>query len=172
MAKSYYTRHELFILRNHVPVASLIEELRIPSKIIEGYFRFCCPVCHEFNTGINPKTNLARCFACQKNYNTIDLVMLVKGLNFINSVKLLQRFRDRKKEPACSNPLPFERPSSSQPISIGEILKTMGNGGDLVAKSQKENGNHSFNQLNDRIIQLEQKVEYLIQKIKVINPDS
>ena len=98
MAESHYTRQELFILRNHIPVDSLIKELGIPSKMIEGYFRFCCPVCHEFNTGVNPKTNLARCFDCRKNYNTIDLVMLVKGSNFIQSVKFLQRFNDRKEE--------------------------------------------------------------------------
>ena len=65
--------------------------------MIEGYFRFCCPVCNEFNTSVNSKTNLARCFDCRKNYNTIDLVMLVKGSNFIQSVNFLQRFMIEKK---------------------------------------------------------------------------
>ena len=126
MAESHYTRHELFILRNHIPVDSLIKELEIPSKMIEGYFRFCCPVCHEFNTGVNPKTNLARCFDCQKNYNTIDFVMLVRGSTFIQSVSFLQRLHDRKEEPVLPCPLPVERSQSAKPVSIGDIFKAMG----------------------------------------------
>jgi len=168
MTESHYTRQELFILRNHLPVGSLIKELGIPSKMIEGYFRFCCPVCHEFNTGVNPKTNLARCFDCRKNYNTIDLVMLVKGSNFIQSVKFLQRFDDRKEESVLPNTHPIERPSSAQPVSIGEIFKAIGTTGGLASKSREANDSQPFNQLNERIIQLEQKVEYLTQKLKVI----
>lgn len=168
MAESHYTRQELFILRNHIPIDSLIKELGIPSKMIEGYFRFCCPVCHEFNTGVNPKTNLARCFDCRKNYNTIDLVMLVKESNFIQSVNFLQRFHDRKEESVFPNPLLIERPSSAKAVSIGEIFKAIGTTGGLASKSQEANDNQPFKQLNERIIQLEQKVEYLTQKLKVI----
>ena len=171
MAESHYTRQELFILRNHIPVDSLIKELEIPSKMIEGHFRFCCPVCNEFNASINPKTNLARCFDCRKNYNTIDLVMLVKGSNFIQSVKFLQRIHDRKEESVPPNPLPTERPAA-QPVSIGEIFKAMGTAGSPVSKNQKANDTQLFNQLNERIIQLEQKVVYLIQKLKVIELNS
>ena len=171
MAESHYTRQELFILRNHIPVDSLIKELGIPSKMIEGYFRFCCPVCHEFNTGVNPKTNLARCFDCRKNYNTIDLVMLVKGSNFIQSVKFLQRFHDRKEESVLPNPHPIERLSSAQPVSIGKILKAMETAGGSISKRQKANS-QPFNQLNERIIELEQKVEYLTKKLKVIELNS
>lgn len=172
MAESHYTRQELFILRNHIPIDNLIKELEIPSKTIEGYFRFCCPVCHEFNASVNPKTNLARCFNCRKNYNTIDLVMLVKGSNFIQSVKFLQRFHDRKEEPVPPNPPQTERPPSAQPVSIGEILKAMKTAGDSVSKRQKADDNQPLNQLNERIIQLEQKVVYLIQKLKVIELNS
>ena len=172
MAESHYTRQELFILRNHIPVDSLIKELGIPFKMIEGYFRFCCPVCNKFNAGVNPKTNLARCFDCRKNYNTIDLVMLVKESNFIQSVKFLQRFHDRKEVSVLPNPLPIERPSSARVVSIGEIFKAMGTAGSSVSKNQKANDTQPFNQLNERIIQLEQKVVYLIQKLKVIELNS
>ena len=172
MAESHYTRQELFILRNHIPVDSLIKELGIPCKMIEGHFRFCCPVCNEFNASVNPKTNLARCFDCRKNYNTIDLVMLVKGSNFIQSVKFLQRFRDRKEVSVLPNPLPIERPSSARAVSIGEIFKAMGTAGGSASKRQKANDTQPFNQLNERIIQLEQKVVYLIQKLKVIELNS
>jgi hypothetical protein len=172
MAESHYTRQELFILRNHIPVDSLIKELGIPCKMIEGHFRFCCPVCNEFNASVNPKTNLARCFDCRKNYNTIDLVMLVKGSNFIQSVKFLQRLHDRKEESVPPNPLPIERPSSAGAVSIGEIFKAMGTAGGSVSKRQKANDSQPFNQLNERVIQLEQKVVYLIQKLKVIELNS
>jgi hypothetical protein len=56
---------ELFELRNNIPMEMLIKDrLQLPSKISEGVFRFLCPVCNEFQTGINPATNLARCFRC------------------------------------------------------------------------------------------------------------
>lgn len=65
--KRRFTGNELFKLRNLIPVDMLIREnLNIPSKISEGYFRFLCPVCREFRTATNPKTNLARCFLCEK----------------------------------------------------------------------------------------------------------
>lgn len=168
MAGSHYTRQELFILRNHIPIDSLIAELGIPSRMIEGYFRFCCPVCDEFNTAVNPQTNLARCFACRKNYNPIDLVMIVKGLDFIHSVKFLQKYRNSKKSPSSSPPS-LERPLSGMPVSIGKIFKTMETAGGSEPKKQHANTNHSYNQLHERINQLEQTVEQLIQKIRAID---
>jgi hypothetical protein len=87
-----FTGNELFKLRNLIPVDMLIkEQLDIPSKVSEGYFRFLCPVCNEFQTATNPKTNLARCFRCERNFNPIDLVMLVKGIGFVESVKYLKK---------------------------------------------------------------------------------
>jgi hypothetical protein len=62
----------------------------MPSKFSEGYLRFLCPVCNGFKTAVNPSTNLARCFSCEKNFNPIDLVMAVKGTGFIESVKYLK----------------------------------------------------------------------------------
>ena len=89
--KRRFTGNELFRLRNSIPVAGLIESnLKIPFKISEGCFRFLCPICGEFDTAVNPRTNLARCFRCEKNFNAIDLVMIVKGLNFIDTVEYLK----------------------------------------------------------------------------------
>ena len=69
----------------------LIEaKLGIPAKISEGIFRFLCPLCNEFQTAINPKTNLSRCFRCDKNFNTIDMVMICHNTGFVDSVKYLQ----------------------------------------------------------------------------------
>ncbi len=87
-----YPTQELFAVRNHIPIRLLIESiLHIPAKIVEGIFRFLCPLCSEFQTATQAKTNLARCFRCQKNFNTIDLVMIDKGLNFVQSVKFLKK---------------------------------------------------------------------------------
>ena len=38
----------------------------------------------------NPKTNLARCFRCERNFNTIDMVMICNGLRFVEGVKYLK----------------------------------------------------------------------------------
>ena len=89
--KRRFTSDELFKLRNLIPVDMLIrDQLDIPSKFSEGFFRFLCPICNGFKTATNPSTNLARCFSCQKNFNPIDLVMTVKGTGFIESVKYLK----------------------------------------------------------------------------------
>ena len=39
----------------------------------------------------NPKTNLARCFRCEKNFNPIDMVMVVKRFNFVEAVEFLDK---------------------------------------------------------------------------------
>jgi len=89
--KARFSSRELFDLRNNIPVDMLIrDQLHIPTKIRDGYFRFLCPVCNEFQTAINPNTSLARCFRCKKNFNTIDLVMVVRGYGFKDSVLFLK----------------------------------------------------------------------------------
>ena len=78
-------------MRNEIDVRMLIEKtLCIPCRVTQGCFRFMCPLCQGFNTAVNPKTNLARCFACEKNFNTIDLVMLIRQTDFVHSAKFLQ----------------------------------------------------------------------------------
>lgn len=81
-------------LRNEFPIARVLEVLEIPVKISEGYARFRCPCCAEFNTATRRETNLARCFRCEENFNPIDLVMLVRRLNFIDAVEFLIELRD------------------------------------------------------------------------------
>jgi len=88
----YFSSRELYKLRNSIPIDILIEkELAIPSKISEGFFRFLCPLCNEFQTAVNPKTNMGRCFRCEKNFNTIDVVMIWQNTGFVDSVKYLQK---------------------------------------------------------------------------------
>ena len=76
------------------------DHLQIPSKIRDGFFRFLCPFCNEFQTAVNPATNLARCFRCEKNFNTIDLVMLVRKYGFRDSVLYLKDLGKLSQVPA------------------------------------------------------------------------
>ena len=96
MGKQFSSK-ELYELRNLIPIDVLIEtQLGIPSKISEGIFRFLCPLCNEFQTGVNSKTNLSRCFRCEKNFNTIDMVMIWHNTDFVGSVKYLQTILDSR----------------------------------------------------------------------------
>ena len=89
MAK-YFTRQLLYRLRNEIAIADLLVRLDWPHKRREGRFVFLCPLCGEFLTATNPRTNLGRCFACERNFNPIDLVMLIRGVDFVNAVHYLE----------------------------------------------------------------------------------
>lgn len=87
-----FSAQQLHQIRNDIPLAYLLPNvLKHPCKYAEGYMRFLCPDCHEFNTAINSANNLARCFPCRKNFNTIDFVMLLKHLSFLKAVYFLRR---------------------------------------------------------------------------------
>jgi hypothetical protein len=80
----------LIQLRNDIPIEQLIAHiLDIPHKYSEGYFRFLCPVCYEFNTATKKETNLATCFRCRRNFNPIDMVMTYTGSDFLETVHFL-----------------------------------------------------------------------------------
>lgn len=92
MKRNRFSVQLLRSLRNRIPIADLIEgDLDLPSKESEGYLRFLCPICAEFNTATNPITNLARCFRCNRNFNPIDMVMAVQNCSFLDAVKSLNR---------------------------------------------------------------------------------
>lgn len=78
-------------LRNQISIAEIIcTRLQLPSKVRDSFLRFLCPLCSEFNTAVNSKTNLARCFSCQKNFNPIDLVIATTGCSFLEAVNFLE----------------------------------------------------------------------------------
>lgn len=97
-----FSSRQLFALRNNIPIDVLIRQLKIPSRIREGFLRFLCPLCNEFQTAVNPATNLARCFRCEKNFNTIDLVMEVKGYGFRDSVLFLKKLNMPPQDPVAA----------------------------------------------------------------------
>ncbi|ETR70495.1 MAG: DnaG11 [Candidatus Magnetoglobus multicellularis str. Araruama] len=117
-----FNKSELYELRNFIPIETLIEnELMIPSKRTTSGFKFQCIVCNEFQTAINPRTNLARCFRCERNFNPIDITMISKKIDFVQTVNYLKAYRKRihKKPDTCTQNL-------SVPLSIKEILMNMG----------------------------------------------
>ncbi len=83
-------------LRNDLKLRSVLQDLKVPTKQREGYLRFLCPLCGEFNTAVNPTTNLGRCFRCERNYNPIDMTMLVTRSSFLECVDLLERNLERE----------------------------------------------------------------------------
>ena len=90
------TKPYLRQLRNEVDVRMLlVDVLGVEHRHSGGHFRFLCPQCRQFDTAVNPKTNLGRCFSCRKNYNPIDLVIEVKRYDFLQAVEFLERFLEK-----------------------------------------------------------------------------
>ncbi len=88
MTEKRFSKQDLFQIRNQVSINQVIEHIvDLPCKMRDGYLRFVCPLCSDTNTATNPRTNLARCFRCKRNFNPIDLVMLVQGASFVEAVK-------------------------------------------------------------------------------------
>jgi DNA primase len=80
-------------LRNDLPMRVTIVALGRdgpPSKMRDGRFFFLCPKCGEMLATVNPRNNLAHCFACQRNFNNIDL-LLTLDYDFRSAVALLER---------------------------------------------------------------------------------
>jgi len=135
--KKRFTSNELFSLRNLIPIDVLIgKKLMIPSKFSEGFFRFLCPLCNEFQTATNPKTNLARCFRCERNFNTIDIVMICRKVNFVQSVKYLKEYQktiSNNKSTDANDTSAFDKKT----VALGQIFKNFGFPGPKT-KSLKE----------------------------------
>ena len=89
MAK-FFTRHELYKLRNNIPLTDVLSILKWPHKMRDGRVCFVCPQCSESLTAMNQRTNLGRCFRCEINFNPIDLVMLINDYDFVAAVHFLQ----------------------------------------------------------------------------------
>ena len=87
----HYTADFLTMLRNQIPIDTVIVDL-LNLEVRNGpkMLRFRCPLCYGFHTATNHKTNLARCFDCQKNFNPIDLIMTVGKCSFVEAVDLLK----------------------------------------------------------------------------------
>ena len=185
MTAKRFSNDMLYRLRNKIPLASVIKTaLGIPWKNTKGRFRFLCPLCNEFDTAVNPATNLARCFHCRKNFNAIDLVMLIRKSGFVDSVRFLEKFYENNPFSPIDNVMnpdtekhddgPAERrikredrASQSAPVHIGNILaQTMTL--DCEYDYQKKSVPVQQDIINERISELERKVDYMAHQIKII----
>lgn len=80
------------MLRNEIPIDEVIVDLlNLEQRNNHKMLCFRCPLCQGFHTATNHKTNLARCFHCQKNFNPIDLIMKVGNCGFLDAVEFLKK---------------------------------------------------------------------------------
>lgn len=87
----YYPADFLRMLRNDIPIDEVIVDLlNLEVQKDHKTIRFRCPLCYNFHTATNHKTNLARCFDCEKNFNPIDMVISVGNCGFVDAVKFLK----------------------------------------------------------------------------------
>ena len=87
----YYSANFLRRLRNDIPINEVIVNLlNLQVRNHQKILRFRCPLCYNFHTATNHKTNLARCFDCKKNFNPIDMVITVGNCGFVEAVKILK----------------------------------------------------------------------------------
>ena len=126
-----FSSEVLYELRNDISVERVIGELlRIPIKMREEIFRFLCPVCEEFQTAVNQRTNLGRCFRCEQNFNTIDLVCLVREIGFRDAVRVLQQFKLRSR--VSTDKTAHGTIDTRMPTKVAAVLKTSLVGNSLV----------------------------------------
>jgi hypothetical protein len=173
-----FSKHELFKLRNSININLLINEiLQIPSKATQAQLRFLCPVCSQFNTATKRETNLARCFSCKRNFNTIEMVMEAKHLDFIQSAKFLQDLlpenkskkmtgdkADASAQPQWSTSFQIRK----EPVVVDALIKdiSIGKSKKLNETSENDPANinqqaPAFGQLNDKINRLSKQMDQL-----------
>jgi DNA primase len=167
MATRRFSSQELYSLRNDIPIDTVIKNaLDIPCRISQGCFRFLCPLCNGFNTAVNPSTNLARCFCCEKNFNTIDLVMVITQSDFVNSIRFLKDYQ--KNIPNQIRPIrPVAKARENALEHIGNVLKTTVTPSAPIAPSCGSGEN-----VCNRILALEKILECLAQRIEEIAKSS
>ena len=165
MVAKRFSSEELYGLRNDIPIDRVIKDaLDIPWRDSEGCFRFLCPVCNEFNTAVNRATNLARCFYCERNFNAIDLVMLINQSDFVNSIRFLKKYhKDNQIQPIK----PDLKVRGDSPSHVGNVLKSFVMPPAPVGPSMGSNEN-----LCNRVLGLEQKFDLLARRIEEIAKSS
>ncbi len=174
--KQRFSKQELFAIRNNIPINTLIANI-LPSKYNEGFFRFICPICSQFQTSTDQKTNLSRCFNCKINFNTIEIVKYTKGLSFVESVYFLKKhFKNLLQKETRQSLDKFKqdahqlKDSNKKINSIGSILQSITP--ELTNPKISSIKTHSLKCNQDEIIQrisnLEQQVRYLTTELKKI----
>jgi hypothetical protein len=87
----FIRRDRLRQLRNDINFQSLFHRLGWPWKRRDdGVLQFVCPLCSESQTSVNPRTNLARCFRCDRNWNPIDFTIEVTRMDFLETIDYIE----------------------------------------------------------------------------------
>jgi len=161
MGKKKFSRQQLYFLRNEIPIEILIEKkLKMPCRTAGGRFGFLCPLCGEFNTSVNRQTNLARCFGCGKNFNAIDLVMVIRKVDFVTSIRYLEALVQNNQIKSNTQQTSINR-VENQPTHIGNILKS-------IVPTQMAELPGASKSVHERIEALEKKVELLTCRMRTI----
>ena len=149
-----FSPQELTLLRNRVPITHLIKTLlEMPARSSNGKLTFACPSCGGYDTSIHTAHNLARCFACRKNFNPIELVMYHLQMGFVDSVRWL---KCRIPETPAQN-----KPSgNTQPSCIGDILADV-----IPSPPNAKAGSTSEQSILQRLSALEDSVRHLCRVI-------
>jgi hypothetical protein len=158
-----FTSKQLYVLRNEIPIDRLIERyLSIPCHRSEKRFRFACPLCGGFKTSILWEKNLSRCFQCNKNFNTIDLVIHIMNVDFVESVRRLEKYHARIIK-LNTGPISARKTDSFVPIGkvIADILPQK-----PVEGIKRENAPDDNQAMSGRIDELETKIENLSLQIE------
>jgi len=159
-----FSKRLLHDIRNRIPIEQLIKmQLGIRHYTDNGIFRFECPLCASFHTSVKKDTNLARCFNCRANLNTIEMVMEVKKVRFRQSVNYLIPFLNEplktqvihhtgRAEDIRHVSTSAGRPSSDDLSALEQVLRSL----------PEVNGSLSNQQLSEsRIQSLEKEMEKL-----------
>ena len=149
-----FSAQQLHVLRNDIDIAVLMKNV-LKMHFISGNdsLRFSCPICFGFNTNIHPKSNLARCFTCKKNFNPIEIVMAHSKKNFVDAVKFLDNYHHRSGTKINSKPTSENKPQSHLE-SLADVLTK------VLPNKKSPSTDESFN-LTKRIAELEQKLDEL-----------
>ncbi len=166
--KRRFSERELRELRNEIPIEELIEEhLRMPVKRVSGRFRFSCPICSGYDTSVLHEKNLARCFSCQKNFNTIDLTVNLTSLDFVASVERLKEYRKSResaKTEGDGGETSWKRHGfASMAEIIPPILPRAATGAVFKEETSKQEG-----PLAERVDKLENKIDRLSAKLDLL----
>ena len=153
-----FSPEELALLRNRVPIRYVIETLLdLPTRNRQGKMSFACPTCGGFDTSINADHNLARCFACQQNFNPSDLVMHQLQIGFVDSVKWLKK---RMQAPSAHKNTHAAERTNPQPTPIGDILADI-----MPTLAHGKLGAPSPKSITQRLSDLEHRVRHLYRVI-------
>ena len=182
-----FSKKELFEIRNYIPIQNLIKDLNLPSINENNIFRFLCPICNGYNTSIKYDTNLARCFNCCVNFNTIEIAMKVRTPDFVDNVKFLKQYlnnyhtdsKNQLNEKAniqffinkCQTDVKVQsRSKNDLPVHIGKIFNQ-----NKIEQNQESYLDDKFNwsdycRSNDmRISNIEKKVELVLNELDALH---